>query len=183
MAKRKRRRLERKWKMTGQDEDKHRYRDSCKIANDLINKSSSDQHYSKIESCNNDPRRKWSAIREILHPPTISSLTMPGEENVMSQRLADFFQEKVANIQSAISRRLGGSVPDPLKADTAYHVHKQIRKSYLSFVSDVIGASLDSGNAKPFWRYIKSKASKFLELRLFLANQALPTRRKTRLKY
>ena len=39
----------------------------------------------------------------------------------MSQRLADFFHEKDANIQSAISRRLGGSVPDSMKADTAYH--------------------------------------------------------------
>ena len=46
---------------------------------------------------------------------------MPGEEKVMSQRLADFFHEKVANIQSAISSRLGGSVPDTMKADTAYH--------------------------------------------------------------
>ena len=107
--------------MTGRDGDKHRYRDSCKIENDLINKSRSDQHYSKIESCKNDPRRNWSGIREILHLPTISSLTMPGEDNVMSQRIADFFHEKVANIQSAISRRLGGSVPDPMKADTAYH--------------------------------------------------------------
>ena len=46
---------------------------------------------------------------------------MPGEDNVMSQRLADFFHEKVVNIQSVISRRLGGSVPDPMKADTANH--------------------------------------------------------------
>ena len=36
-------------------------------------------------------------------------------------------------------------------------VDKQIRKSHLSYVSYVIGASLDSGNAKPFWRYIKSQ--------------------------
>ena len=46
---------------------------------------------------------------------------MSGEDNVMSQRLADFYDEKVANIQSANSRRLGGSVPAPMKADTAYH--------------------------------------------------------------
>ena len=46
---------------------------------------------------------------------------MPGEEKVMSQRLTDFFHEKVTNIQSTISSRLGGSVPDPMKADTAYH--------------------------------------------------------------
>ena len=46
---------------------------------------------------------------------------MPGEDNVMSQRLADFFHEMVANIQSTITRRLGGSVPDPMKVDTALH--------------------------------------------------------------
>ena len=114
-------RPERKWKITDPDDDKHWYRDSCKIANDLINKSRSDQHYSKIENCKNDRRRKCSAIREILHPPTILSLTMLDDENVMSQQLADFFHEKVANIQSAISCRLGGSVPDPMKADIVYH--------------------------------------------------------------
>ena len=45
----------------------------------------------------------------------------PGEEKVMSQRLADFFHEKVVNIQLAISSHLGGTVTDPMKVDTVYH--------------------------------------------------------------
>ena len=120
-AKRERWWLERKWKVTGRDDDKRRYRESCKVANDLINRSRSGHHYSKIESYKSDSRRKWSAIQEILHPPTISSLMTPGEEQVTSQRLADFFHKEVANIQSAISSCLGGTVPDPMKADTVYH--------------------------------------------------------------
>ena len=107
--------------MTGRDDDKQRYRDSCQVANDLINRSRSDHHYSTIESLKNVPRRKWSAIREILHPPNISPSITPDEEKVMSQQLADFFHEKVANIQLAISSRLGDTVHDSMKVDTVYH--------------------------------------------------------------
>ena len=55
-------------------------------------------------------------------------------------------------------------------------VDKQIRKSHLLYVSDVIGASLDSGNAKPFWRYIKSKGQQMFGVAALSSHSGLASK-------
>ena len=76
---------------------------------------------------------------------------MPGEDSVISQRRADFFHEKVANRKSVISSRRGVSVPDPMKADTAYY---GITLNNLMTVTEAeIQKILSSMNAKISHRY------------------------------
>ena len=111
-AKQDRWRKERRWKSKKHEEDQLAYRKSCKKANFLINKSRNERYYEKIEGCGSNPRKKWNACTEILHPPTEATNLTP-EEDVIS----DYFRTKIEKIKSTITTTLGGAPPDPIRSD------------------------------------------------------------------
>ena len=65
-AKRTRRRLERRWKSTKNEEDRKEYRKSCQTVNKIINSSRSDYMKQRLADCTN-PGDRWKAVRHSTH--------------------------------------------------------------------------------------------------------------------
>ena len=65
-AKRQRRRLERKWKSSGNEETRQEYRKQCKKTNSLITESLQDHNRQKIQEAGSDSKRKWQGIKKLL---------------------------------------------------------------------------------------------------------------------
>jgi len=66
-TKRIRRRLERKWKSTGNEDDYTAYRNACRSANKSIVSSRQDFYRERIKAASANPRKRWTAIRDVLH--------------------------------------------------------------------------------------------------------------------
>jgi len=75
-AKRERRRLERKWKSSGLEEDRQRYRRHCRATNKLINDSRSSYFRSQLESAEN-PRDRWRICQRLLHSKETVNCQLP----------------------------------------------------------------------------------------------------------
>ena len=65
IAKRDRRRLERKWRSSRDEVDFVAYRRMCRAANTAIIKSRHDYYSKRIGAAGSDPRKRWSVIREV----------------------------------------------------------------------------------------------------------------------
>ena len=65
-AKRVRRQLERKWKSSGMEEDRQRYRRHCRITNQLINDSRRLFFQNQLDSAQS-PRDRWRISQRLLH--------------------------------------------------------------------------------------------------------------------
>ena len=105
---------------SGLEADRIIYRKACKTATKLISESRSNLYFNKIEGCGNDHKRKWSDIKEVLHPPSSTIIHTPEEEIGMAQSLLGYFFDKVDRIKSVIGQRLGGLQPDPIRADSPF---------------------------------------------------------------
>ena len=67
-AKRKRRRLERRWKRGGAEHDRVAYRIACREANYQINRSRETFYHERLLSAPaGDQRTQWRVVRELLH--------------------------------------------------------------------------------------------------------------------
>ena len=116
-AKRLRRKLERRWKSTGAEIDRVKYRAACRNANALINGSRNQHRYQHIAELKGDSRRTWSAVKRLLHGES-SQCGGKQEDNVaFCNTLAAFFINKVRNIRSAITVALSGQCVEPLSSD------------------------------------------------------------------
>jgi hypothetical protein len=117
-AKQLRRRLERRWKKFGLESDRVAYRAACHHANVLINKSRSRHQYQHIVDAGSNPRRVWSAVKDLLYINQHDPITAPTDEDTaFCSTLAAFFVNKVRNIKAAILLSLAGQKFDPLSSD------------------------------------------------------------------
>mgnify|MGYP003433466571 CR=1 FL=1 len=64
-AKRRRRRLERRWKKYRREQDRLDCRSACRIANSLINKSRKDFYNNQFSA--SDPGARWKLAKTLLH--------------------------------------------------------------------------------------------------------------------
>lgn len=118
VAKKHRRRLERRWKKYGNECDRIAYRAACRRANKLIDGSRNRHRYQRIVAAGNDSRRAWSAVKDLLYTSNHDSNSPPSDEDAtFCSALAVFFVNKVRNIKSSISSALAGRQFDPLSAD------------------------------------------------------------------
>ena len=74
IAKRKRRRLERRWIRSGRESDKADFRRCCRDTIRLINESRRHSVSSRLARCAN-ARQRWSAVRQLLHDDNQSART------------------------------------------------------------------------------------------------------------
>jgi hypothetical protein len=116
-AKRLRRKLERRWKSTGAETDRVKYRMACRNANALINASRNQHRYQHIVELKGDARRTWSAVKMLLHGEAVQSDGKQADHAVFCNTLATFFVNKVRNIRSAITVALSGQCVEPLSSD------------------------------------------------------------------
>ena len=93
----------RQWKRSKKEVDRLNYRHACRKAYILINNSRNKDQFHKIEDCASDPKRKWTAIKDILNPTTSQPTSMPHEDKSRATSCAFFFRDKVINIRAAIS--------------------------------------------------------------------------------
>ena len=70
-----------------------------------------------------DPKMKWRAIKDLLHPATCQTIGTSDEDKSRATRCATFFRDKVITIKAAISLKLYGVTPDPLRDDKPFRGH------------------------------------------------------------
>jgi len=116
-AKRRRRRLERKWKKSGSDEVRVKYRQACREANEAIINSRSQYYAGQIDHAQANPRKKWSIIRSLLHSSTKAEYRSESECRVLADKLILFFADKVKLIKLKLSAMFPNSSLDPMHAD------------------------------------------------------------------
>ena len=105
MAKRKRRRLERRWIRSGRESDKADFRRCCRDTNRLINESRRQSVSSRLGQCAN-ARQRWSAVRKLLHDDNQSART--SDDASFCNMFANYFVSKIDSLKSTISSQLSG---------------------------------------------------------------------------
>jgi hypothetical protein len=119
-AKCNRRRLEMQWRTTKNEVCYVAYRKACRAANKAIIDSMSCSYRERVEAAQSDPRRRWAAIRDVLHQ-TESPDILPNEE---CQRLCDgftkYFIEKIQLIKAAMQSKLADFESIPLQFHTRH---------------------------------------------------------------
>ena len=94
-AKRRRRQLERKWKRSGTEDDRSRYRLACRQANNAINLARQQHHRNILEESKHDPKRRWKFIKGLLHSSPVKPETTELEDANLSVSFGTFFQNKI----------------------------------------------------------------------------------------
>ena len=105
-AKRERRRLERKWKSSGDEQDRVKYRKHCRVTNKKIIGARQQFYQDRIEEAGKDPRRRWSAIHDVLHATSEKEVMSEDECRRMSLVFAEYFVDKVRKVKCAITDRV-----------------------------------------------------------------------------
>ena len=119
-VKQNRRRLERRWKSTGEESDRLRYRNVCKVSNRLINESRNKDRCVRVKAAAGNSRRVWAECKDLLHSSAPTDLKTENECRLFSQVLATHFINKVQNIKTAICTALHGAEPDQLMSVTLH---------------------------------------------------------------
>ena len=104
-AKRKRRRLERRWKRSGLEPDRTAYRQSCRTANRLINESRRTFNSLRINGCN-DAKQRWSVIKDVLHSSDPDDSRSEVENQKLCHTFAEFFGSKITTLKHSISSKI-----------------------------------------------------------------------------
>jgi hypothetical protein len=125
-AKRLRRRLERRWKATGDILTRRAYRAACRQANKLINESRMQHCCRTIEDKPNGSRQQWSAVRDVLHSTAPSELLSNDDCVKRCNVFSNYFTGKIQSIKNSIATLLAGQPGDPLEADLP-HVGPRLR--------------------------------------------------------
>ncbi len=110
-SKRRRRRLERRWLLTRNADDRVKFRQCCRHTNQLIN-ASRRQHVSRtLERCNN-ARQRWKAVRQLLHSDNKTVVHANRPSSDMCNSFANYFTSKILKIKADIVNQL--SVHSPI---------------------------------------------------------------------
>jgi hypothetical protein len=78
-------------------------------------------HYSqRITEAGRDRRKRWSAIRDILHQATRADSTDGVDGQALCDNFSGYFTRKISLLKDAINRRLHGVECSPTASDTLY---------------------------------------------------------------
>ena len=102
-AKRLRRKLEHKWLKTKSQIDHDNFRQQCAVVNDLILKSKETFYNGKIEDCDGDQNFLFKVIDKILHNNDVPQLPSHNSLDVLVNKFADYFIEKIQSIREQIT--------------------------------------------------------------------------------
>ena len=102
-AKRQRRRLERRWRLTNDEKVRRQYRQSCRTANKLINASRRQFYQQTLTENANNPRNQWRVLNELLPPKDRDNTRTDQESRELGCNLSKFFLSKISKLKSTIS--------------------------------------------------------------------------------
>ena len=115
-AKKRRRRLERRWKASNAEPDRLAYRAACSTTNKLITHSRAASNLKCINEASSHPKRLWGTIKSLLHSSPPSEQLSPSVSQPLANSLASFFLQKILTLKNSISSKLHGS-PSPFDFD------------------------------------------------------------------
>ena len=119
-AKRRRRRLERKWRSSHDHDDYVAYRRECRVANKAIVQSRHDFYSRRIRDAGSDPRKRWSVIRDALHQAERQETNSIVNSRARCKRFADYFTSKIENIKSVILQQSNGRASEATVSDGVF---------------------------------------------------------------
>lgn len=110
LAKRERRRLEKRWQRTRLVADRTAYHRSCRRTNNLINQSRAN-HFRQQISSTTDCRRRWQLSKDLLRSnrPTVDYSYSDSLQ--LCCNFSNFFIDKIVNLKQAIARTLATLSP------------------------------------------------------------------------
>ena len=103
-AKRKRRRLERKWKASSLETDRVAYRSACRVSNNLINQSRQDHYRQKLDG--SDPKQRWQTAKELLHSKDRVQVPSEADGDRLCSEFSAFFVNKITDLKNKILSKL-----------------------------------------------------------------------------
>jgi hypothetical protein len=117
-AKRQRRKLERQWLSTRNDDDRLNYRRACRTANRLINESRRDYYRKRLEECDRNHGKRWRVVKELLHTADRDNTATDSENRELCCTFSDFFVSKINALKASVSARLSSLHPCPVLLDS-----------------------------------------------------------------
>ena len=100
--KRTRRRLERRWRATGDEADRLAYRRKCRKANRLINESRSNHYRRRIQESGSDYRQRWRIVNELLHSKDSDKDRNDDENRRLCCTFAHYFVDKIVKFRDSL---------------------------------------------------------------------------------
>ena len=119
-AKRNRRKLEQKWKISRSEADRTAYREACRSANEQINSSRQSHYQNRLKDTRGQPRERWKVVNELLHAKPEQPMSTDDEDRALCISFAAFFKDKISAIGNRLRRILVGIVFDPLGFDEKF---------------------------------------------------------------
>ena len=101
LAKRRRRRLERRWNKTESEPDRVAYRQACKEANKLIIESRENNFKKRIAE--SDQKDRWKVITDLLHCGDNAPTSHYDDAQDLCNSFSSFFVSKIANIKQHVA--------------------------------------------------------------------------------
>ena len=114
LARRSRRRLERRYRRTRSDADRVAYRAACRSTNKIINNARRDFVGSKLAEAGTDCRARWRITNELLHRSRSTPID-PGTDTNRAESFCQFFSNKIHNIATVVSQQLSSCRAAPLR--------------------------------------------------------------------
>ena len=103
--KRKRRRLERKWRSTGLEIDRINYMEQCNVVNDMLYKAK-EQHYSVVIQENaHDSKLLFRTVDKLLQRSIDKRYPSANSDLELANAFADFFNAKIVRIRDELLRK------------------------------------------------------------------------------
>jgi len=96
------------------------YRQACRQANEAIVEARQKFNQDQLNAARDNPRTKWSIIRNILHHNALSDSKPFKECQDLTNKLSLFFRDKVRLVKQRISVSFANLNLDPLFADSAH---------------------------------------------------------------
>ena len=121
-AKRTRRRLERRWKHTGDEQDRRAYHRQFRRANRLINESRRINYADSIADMTAGSKKRWASVSELLY--TKDRVAKFSEADALKQcHTISAFCSKISRMNDVIATRLTGTARDPHSHDGPHAGH------------------------------------------------------------
>ena len=104
VAKRERRRFEKRWKTSGKKHDRVLYRRCCRSTNELILDSRRDSFQNRLQKCRSSGEQ-WKVVKELLHSSDGDKSRCESENLSLCSTFSSFYN-KIQSLKLAISIKL-----------------------------------------------------------------------------
>lgn len=110
-AKRRRRRLERRWRRTHAEADRVAYRVCCREANLEINRSREAFFHERLTTAGTDQKARWRVVRELLHTDDRREEPTSEQAQRLCADFSSFFSGKLHRVADEVAARLSTAPP------------------------------------------------------------------------